>query len=162
MRDFQAMRRYGHSRVAGSAGLSDNDIGLSKKGRNMGSQITLTLPEELLEQATLWAGRLGRPLSEFLAETIEVSLQPLARFSEEKAIANWDAAAVLELANSDMPPEEDERLSQLLQRQQAGQLSLEERSELEMLMQSYQMNLLRKARALREAVKRGLQEPLQP
>jgi hypothetical protein len=128
----------------------------------MGSQITLTLPNEVLEQATQWAGHLGRPLHEFLAETIEVSLQPLAGFTEEKAIDSWDDKAVLELADSDMHPTENERLSQLLQRQQASQLSPAERYELDMLMQSYQVNLLRKARALREAVKRGLREPLQP
>jgi hypothetical protein len=59
-----------------------------------------------------------------------------------------------------MLPAEDRRLSELLQRQQAGLLGDGERAELSALMQAYQEGLLRKARALREAVLRGLREPL--
>jgi hypothetical protein len=44
----------------------------------------------------------------------------------------------------------------LLERQQAAALSTDERTELRGLMQTYQESLLRKARALREAVRRGL------
>ena len=49
-----------------------------------------------------------------------------------------------------------------MQKQQEGQLSDTERSELISLMQLYQDGLLRKAQALREAVRRGLREPLEP
>jgi hypothetical protein len=59
-----------------------------------------------------------------------------------------------------MEPEQDARLSDLLDRQQSGILTETERKELQTLMQIYQEGLLRKATALSEAVKRGLMEPL--
>jgi len=71
-------------------------------------------------------------------------------------------AEVLALADSQMLPEQDERISQLLYKQQAGQLTDPERSELAGLMQIYQEGLLRKAQGLSEAVKRGLREQLEP
>ena len=129
----------------------------------MAGQITLTLPEDLLERAELWARRTGRPLSEFLAETIELSLQPLgASPAQERPIADWPDAEVLAAADAQMPPAEDRRLSELLERQQAGTLQPAERPELAALMSLYQSGLLRKARALREAVRRGLRGPLEP
>jgi hypothetical protein len=61
-----------------------------------------------------------------------------------------------------MLPAQDRRLSALLQKQQAQALSDPERAELLALMQVYQEGLLRKAQALREAVRRGLRMPLKP
>lgn len=55
-----------------------------------------------------------------------------------------------------MEPDQDVRLSELLDRQQAGFLLENERLELQSLMQIYQEGLLRKATALSEAVKRRL------
>jgi hypothetical protein len=43
----------------------------------MTDQVTLTLPSALLEKAEILARRAGRPVGELLAETIELSLQPL-------------------------------------------------------------------------------------
>jgi hypothetical protein len=67
---------------------------------------------------------------------------------------------VLALSESTMAPQEDERLSELLDKQQEGLLSTPEQSELLGLMQIYQEGMLRKAQALQEAVKRGLREPI--
>jgi hypothetical protein len=61
-----------------------------------------------------------------------------------------------------MPATDDERLSELLDRQQAGSLTAAERSELTALIALYQRLLLRKAQGLREAVQRGLRQPAQP
>lgn len=66
------------------------------------------------------------------------------------------------LADLQMDPAQDQRLSTLLDQQQARQLRAEERVELVALMQVYQEGLLRKAQALAEAVRRGLREPLTP
>jgi len=52
--------------------------------------------------------------------------------------------------------EDDRRLTELLQRQQAETLLVQEQAELASLMQVYQEGLVRKAEALREAVRRGL------
>jgi hypothetical protein len=64
--------------------------------------------------------------------------------------------------NLQMPPDDDRRLSDLLARQQEGVIDDTEKPELWSLMQAYQTGLLEKARALREAVRRGLREPLEP
>ncbi len=69
-------------------------------------------------------------------------------------------ADVLALTKLQMEPAQDIRLSTLLDRQQAGLLTDIDRSELQILMQTYQEGLLRKATALSEAVKRKLIKPL--
>ena len=69
---------------------------------------------------------------------------------------------LLRLANDQLEPSQDRRLSELVGKQQDGVLAPEERAELAALMQVYQERLLRKAEALNEAVRRGLRGPLLP
>jgi hypothetical protein len=57
---------------------------------------------------------------------------------------------------------DDGRLSDLLDRQQATSLTAAEHSDLTALMALYQRLLVRKAQGLREAVRRGLRQPVQP
>jgi predicted DNA-binding protein len=130
----------------------------------MTDQITVTLPTEILQRAERLARCTGRSVDQLLAETIELSLRPLgaASFPEED-IAEWPDERVLAAADDPgLSPGEDQRLSELLHHQQAGVLTNGDRLELTGLMEVYQTLLLRKARALREAVRRGLQPPLQP
>jgi hypothetical protein len=64
-----------------------------------------------------------------------------------------------------MDPAQEGRFSELLEARhalQAGHLTQEDRAALLALMQVYQQGLLRKARALHEAVQRGLRPPLTP
>jgi pyruvate-formate lyase len=79
-----------------------------------------------------------------------------------KPVSELPDEEVLKLTQLEMSPAEDRRLSRLLDRQQAGKLSVKERAELFTLMQIYRTGLLRKAQALAEAVRRGLREPLTP
>jgi hypothetical protein len=74
----------------------------------------------------------------------------------------WTDEEVLAAADVKLRPEDDRRLSELLFRQQAGALADTDWAELRALMRLYQTGLLRKAIALREAVRRGLREPLRP
>lgn len=133
-------------------------------GSCMTDQITVTLPTEILQRAQQLARCTGRSVDQLLAETIELSLRPLgtAAFAEED-MAAWADERVLAAADDPgLSPVEDRRLSELLYRQQAGTLTALERPELTGLMEVYQSQLLRKAQALREAVRRGLRPPLQP
>jgi hypothetical protein len=126
-------------------------------------QITLTLPAEVLERAELLARKAGRPVGDLLAETIELSLRPLGSVNGEQVLpADWTDAEVVAAADAELPAQQDQRLSDMLYRQQAGTLTDAERPELTSLMHVYQERLLRKALALHEAVRRGLREPLQP
>jgi hypothetical protein len=78
----------------------------------------------------------------------------MTEWSDERVLAAVDGPG---LSTAD-----DRRLSELLNRQQAGTLSDVERPELTALMEAYQTQLLQKARALHESVRRGLRPPLQP
>lgn len=71
-------------------------------------------------------------------------------------------AEVLALAEAQMDRAQDRRLGTLLARQQAGPLTEDERRDLLALLHVYQDGLLRKAQALRKAVRRGLRPPLEP
>lgn len=126
----------------------------------MSAQVTVTLPNDLFDRALVWANQSHRPLSEFLAETIEVSLGP---FGEAPiSIDEWSNEDVLVALDFQLPPEDDRRLSHLLARKREDDLAASEDSELRRLMTIYQQRLLRKSVALREAVRRGLRESPSP
>ena len=72
-----------------------------------------------------------------------------------EAVTSLSDEDVLKLTELQMSPEEDSRLSRLLDRQQKRKLTVAERAELFILMQVYQNGLLRKAQAMSEAVRRG-------
>lgn len=79
--------------------------------------------------------------------TVELSQVPMIELCDEE---------VLVLAELQMQPDQDRRLSDLLHQQQAGMLSSVERPELVRLLQVCQEDTLRKAQAMQEAVRRGL------
>lgn len=129
----------------------------------MSDRITVTLPAEILHRAEQLARCTGRSLDRVLEETIELSLRPLGISSLEEDMAEWSDERVLAVAeNFGLPADDDRRLSELLNRQQAAVLTDTERAELRALMEVYQTQLLRKARALSESVRRGLRPPLEP
>ncbi|MFB2937325.1 hypothetical protein ACE1B6_18920 [Aerosakkonemataceae cyanobacterium BLCC-F154] len=127
----------------------------------MSTQITITLPDEVYQQIERFARLANRDVASILAETIQHSI-PFTRADvfDLKPVSDLSDEQVLALTELQMEPDQDIRLSELLDRQQAGILVENERLELQNLMQIYQEGLLRKATALREAVKRGLMEPL--
>ncbi len=123
------------------------------------SEITLSLPDEVMAQAQLWARSTGRPVADFLTETIRLSLNPLGSPpGDERPLNEWTDEEVLAAADSMMDLDDDQLLSELLGRQREGRLTEAERTELTALMQMYQAGQLRKARAFSEAVRRGLRE----
>jgi hypothetical protein len=67
---------------------------------------------------------------------------------------------VLALRDSQFPADQHAELSDLLADQREGQLTPAARTRLDQLMGLYEQGLLAKARALQEAVARGLQRPL--
>ena len=124
----------------------------------MSTQVTLTLTDALWEQAGVLARRTGRDVADLLAETIELSLNPLGACEAERPVEEWTDQDLLAALDSQLSLADDQRLSELLDRQQAGALTAAEQAELRTLMQAYQDVLLRKAQKLREAVRRGLRE----
>jgi hypothetical protein len=132
----------------------------------MSTEITLKLADATYERAAHLARLTGRPIADVLAEAIDISLQPLgasgAMGTQVTPVAELADREVLAAANAQMEPVPARRLSELLERQQAGILTPDEHPELQALLQLDQDGLLRKAQALHEAVRRGLREPLEP
>ncbi len=127
----------------------------------MSAQITFSLPDPVYDRARRLSQLTGRSLQEILADTLDWSLPSLSNPAQGAAPASMlSDQDVLSLADGQLPPAQDQRLSELLERQQAGLLADVERSELAGLMQVYQTKLLQKAQALHEAVRRGLRGPL--
>ena len=127
----------------------------------MSTQLTLDLPENLVARARTIALRAGQSVNDLLAESIELSLKPWGTVVEGD-IHQCGDEEVLKACDLELSTEDDCRLTELLQQQQAETLSVGEQSELASLMQVYQEGLVRKAEALREAVRRGLRGPVQP
>lgn len=129
----------------------------------MNKSVTLSLPKHILKCANFLAKSTGRSVEKVLAETIELSLDPLDEgVLGEEAVMDWNDAEVLKTADCKMTRKDDRRLSKLLYRQQAGLLTEAERQELTALMRIYQSLSIRKALALSEAVRRGLRGPITP
>lgn len=129
----------------------------------MNAQVTVTLPEEVLHEAELFARRSGRAVEEFLAEAIELTLRPLSNPGETgRLLSEWSDEEVLNSVTAELTPADDERVTELLHRQQAGLLNSAEQVELTGLMRLYSQGLLLKAQALHESVRRKLGGPLQP
>jgi hypothetical protein len=127
----------------------------------MSTQIIITLPDEIYQRAERFARLANRDVASILVDTIQLSIPPVSGdISDFEPVSVLSDEQVLVLTELQMEPEQDARLSELLDRQQSGTLSESDRSELQILMQVYQEGLLRKATALSEAVKRGLIEPL--
>ncbi|MBK1990670.1 hypothetical protein A0J48_024655 [Sphaerospermopsis aphanizomenoides BCCUSP55] len=127
----------------------------------MSNQITITLPDDVYQKAEKFARLANRDLASVLVDTIQFSIPSISQESANiEPISTLSDQQVLELTELQMQPEEDSRLTELLDRQQAGFLAASENSELVTLMRIYQEGLLRKATALSEAVKRGLIQEL--
>ena len=126
----------------------------------MSTQITISLPEETYRRAKALAQLTRRDVADVMADALSLSLPQLDTMKLETAVANLSNEEVLALADLQMDVADDNKLSQLLDKQQAGTLTETERIELIRLMQIYQSSLLQKAEGLAEAVQRGLREPM--
>ena len=129
----------------------------------MSMQVTLSLSNELYEQATRWAMLTQQDLSRTLTDALTVALSPLP--SEPQAhemISSLSDARVIELSKAKMSPSHGRRLSDLLEKQREGLLTDVERPDLLALMQGYNHLWILQSEALAEAVRRGLRKPLEP
>lgn len=127
----------------------------------MSTQITITLPDDLYQHAERFAHLANRDIASILVETLQQTIPPISKTALTlPPISQLSNDAVLALTQLELDPEDDSRLSTLLNKQQEGILTEDEQPDLQNLMQLYQEGLLRKATALKEAVSRGLIEPL--
>jgi hypothetical protein len=125
----------------------------------MSTQVVLNLPEDTYQRAAQFAAYAQRDVAEIIASTLASALPSLNAINQLKTIAKLSDREVLALTELRMEPDADRRLSELLDRQQAGEMSDFERAELAALMRIYEIGLLRQSQALAEAVERGLIPP---
>ena len=105
----------------------------------MTTTVTLHLPDDLYQRATGFANLLGRDVMDVLVDTLTLSLAPIATQSGVMPpVSGLNDLEVLALSESQLRPQDDERLSELLDRQQDELLTISEQSELLGLMQIYQ------------------------
>ena len=124
-------------------------------------QITLNLPDTIYHQAARLAQMTDQDVARVLAETITSSLAPLgADALASRPVEELSDRDLLAAADAQMSPPQGQRLNALLDQQQSGALTEPMRGELAALMQVYHEALIRKAFALREAVRRDLRPPL--
>jgi len=122
----------------------------------MTAQITLNLSDEVYRQAELLAQQRHRSVSEILVETLENFLLPTA-----KPVSELSDSEVIALTQLRLQPVQEQRLNELLERQQCGTITQIESEELQALIHIYEERLLLQAQALNESVRRGLLAPLQ-
>lgn len=118
-------------------------------------EITINLPDKIYTNVESLAKKTRRRIDEVIAEKIEEEFS----FDEEgleKQIAACSNKEVLQLSKLEMPAKEDGRLSILLQKQGEKDLTVKEQKELDELMEMNRFATLKKAFALREVVRRGL------
>jgi hypothetical protein len=126
------------------------------------SEVTYHLPADLVQAAKLVAASSSREVDDVVAKSLQSGLRSLSLASELADFAQMTDEEVLLLADSQMPTDQSDRMSQLLDRQREGQADRLELAELDMLLHFYQTGQLLKASALAEAVHRRLREPLAP
>ncbi len=129
----------------------------------MSVEVTLTLPENVLENAKLFGDATQQGIEDVLTDALELMF-PMVEDSLEKIsslqVAALSDAEVLRLAEAKMDEAQNRRLGELQTKGKVDGLSADERYELLALLRIYQIGQLRKSEALAEAVQRGLREPL--
>lgn len=127
------------------------------------AQLTLNLPDSLVDHAGHLGKSTHRNASAVLADTLEMMwLVWEDTLSSEPfpPVAGLSDAEVLELADLKMDPVQNRRLGELQSRGKTSGLKPAEQFELLGLIRLYQIGQVRKSEGLAEAVRRGLREPL--
>jgi len=129
----------------------------------MAIDITLTLPDNLIEHAKRFGQVTQRDVKSVLAEALEMIWPTFGNLPDTKAyplVSILGDAEVLALADAKMDLIQNQRLGALQEKGKTSGLTIEERYELMALMQIYQIGQLRKSEGIAEAVRRGLRPPL--
>jgi negative regulator of replication initiation len=126
----------------------------------MSMPITVNVPDNLYRHIKRLAQASGRNVADVMNSMMSVSLLPLTIPTSEVPLEKLSDAEVLELADSRMNPTQNARMSELLDKQQAGDISSAEKDELAVLVYIYEQGSLLKVKALSEAIRRGMREPV--
>ena len=124
----------------------------------MSTQFVLDVPDGIASRMRLVAHREGRSVNDLVAATLIEAFSPFD-LTEGPDMIELSDDEVLRLAQMRIPNEIQDRLSELLDRQQAGELAPGDANELTTLIEYVQDGQLRKADAMVEAIGRRIMEP---
>jgi hypothetical protein len=119
----------------------------------MSETVTLQIPDELARRARALAAATHRRFEDAVVDW-------LRRAVEEPAVESLPDDSLLALCDATLSAGDQEALTALLTGHREGSLSVEETAQLDELMAGYRQGLILKARALKEAVARGLRPPV--
>jgi predicted transcriptional regulator len=128
--------------------------------------VTLELPEPLYRFARQVADATKQPLEAVLRDSISHTLPPFDDVSPEEAaelakLAALDDAALWRKARAMMNEAEQAEMHELLDRQEAGELTSAEHARLRDLLATYGSLTVRKAHAYLLLARRGYRVPMQ-
>lgn len=124
-------------------------------------QVTLNVLDEQYRRAEQLAALTGRTVEAILTDRLNDFIPDYPLEHIEEIVKLLSDAQVLHLANSMMNTIQNQRMSELLEEQQAGQIDSIGRDELESLLKIYDRGTTIKSYALNEAIQRGLRQPVQ-
>jgi hypothetical protein len=119
----------------------------------MSETVTLEVPDESARRDRALACATHRRFE-------DVIVDGLRRSVEESSVETIPDEELLALCDATLDRADQEPLSDLLAQSREGTLSAPEKASLDALMDTYRHGLVLKARALKEAVGRGLRPPL--
>lgn len=116
-------------------------------------QLTIDLPESAFERLSRLAELTNQPLSNLVIQSITGNLPPAIEMApaeirtELLALQTLSVEALRQIAQSQIPPDQQERHIALLERNQESSLSEAEQQELQQLSQAADQLMLKKAHA---------------
>jgi len=118
----------------------------------MPQTITLTLPDRLYQPVQRIARATHQPMETVLLTALQSSLPTLDGLPPDLAqelieLETWDNATLRQVLLETVPSDQQRALDELLQRNQAGELSPLEQEQLAALQRAADLVMLRKARA---------------
>ena len=119
----------------------------------MSEIVTLELPDTVIQSARAIASQTDRRVEDVLIAWIDQA-------AADVPVESLPDDQVLALRDTQMKDAEQAELSDLLAQQREGTLNDIGRERLSTVMSTYRQGMVRKARALKVAVERGLQPPL--
>ncbi len=128
-------------------------------------EVTLSLPENVVESAQRLGDATQRDVAKVLADTLAMLLPVWENLPDSNVyspVSSLSERELLALADSKMDAVQNQRLGELQAKGKTVGLMSAENYELLALIQVYQIGQLRKSEALAEAFKRGLLTNLHP
>ncbi|PZO16898.1 MAG: hypothetical protein DCF25_11935 [Leptolyngbya foveolarum] len=119
----------------------------------MAQSINLDIPDSIVQQAQQLASQSQQRIEDVLVERLTHSFT-------EHPVETLPDSQILALCNMQLDEQQQETLNTLTEKQREDDLTPADSQELQFLMGLYRRGLLRKAKALKIAVERGLLPPL--